>query len=433
MGCDMVVAMGPATATGHTFFGVNSHGPVGICQALVFTPGQTFAAGETAGTRHVDVPQTRQTCSVLGSQPPHAWGYRHGINEHQLVAACAAWQSKLPRQQPALLGTDLVRLVLERCNSARHGFELLTALVAKHGHGGAAGYSTDPSGDHILLLADAVEAYLIEVAGSGWAALECHDVRAASDVGLIRQDWTRLSPGLAQQVITQGWWQDDGSKLDFSASLSVDQTGSESALRRWGRATLLLEQQHGSIDGSVLRRILSDHYDGTSAEIDPLSPAGPISICRHAGRSNATSTAASFIVELLPERKGPPMAWCAFGPPCSSVYLPIFLDGELPEALCGGQSSPDVNSLWWQTHALLGAFGTDVHTWAHLRSSLALLQGRIDQETEDFCVDLRDRAGEPVALRRQASLFMQNHVEQLETEFQRIEAALTRRPVAVSP
>jgi secernin len=438
MGCDMVVAMGPATATGHTFFGTNSHGPVGICQVLTRVPGRTFAPGESAGTQHIDLPQARQTFTVLGSRPPHAWGYRHGINEHQLVAACAAWQSKLPRQQPGLLGTDLVRLLLERCKTARQGFELLTSLVAKHGQswphpGGSPGYSTDASSDHIFLLADSGEAYLVEAAGSSWASLECHGVRAVSNVGLIRQDWQRLSPGLAEQVIAQGWWQDDGSKLDFSASLSADQAGTQSALRRWGRATLLLEQQHGSIDATVLRRILSDHYDGTSAEIDPLVPAGPIPLCRHAGRNNNTATAASFIAQLMPAACQA-MAWCAYGPPCATVYLPIFLDGDLPEMLSRGQTGPDLNSLWWRAHTLLGALNTDVEQWAHLRSSLALLQGRIDQEAEDFCADAGalKKTGEPEAVRRQTTLFMQSHAELLEAEFQRIQRALSRRTVAAS-
>jgi secernin len=432
MGCDMVLAMGPATAMGHTLFGTNNHGPVGICHALALVPGQTFAAGELDGTQHPEIPQARQTFGVLGSRPPHAWGYRHGINEHQLVSACATWQSKLARPQPGFSGTDLVRLVLERCKTARQGFELLTTLITKHGQGGSAGYSTDTI-DHVFLLADAHEACLIEAAGSAWASLECLGVRAASDVGLIRQDWQRLSPGLAEHVIAQGWWQDDGSKLDFSASLSVDQAGKDSALRRWGRATLLLEQHHGNIDASIVRQILSDHYDGTSAEVDPLAPAGPIPLCRHAGRGNATTTAASFVAELLPEGERPAMAWCAFGPPCAGVYLPIFLDGTLPELLSRGQAAPDMNSLWWQTHALLGALGADADTWAQLRNSLALLQARIDQEADDFCAELQglDRAAEPETLRRRTSLFMQNHVEQLEAEFQRMESTLSRRTVAV--
>jgi dipeptidase len=282
------------------------------------------------------------------------------------------------------------------------------------------------------LLADAGEAYLVEAAGASWAALECHGVRAASDVGLIRQDWQRLSPGLAEQVIAQGWWQDDGSKLDFSGCLSADQAGTHSALRRWGRATLLLEQQHGSIDATVLRRLLSDHYDGTRTEIDPLSPAGPVPLCRHPGK-NSSATSASFIAELMPEGRLA-MAWCAYGPPCAAVYLPIFLDGDLPDTLTSGQIGPNVNSLWWRTHTILKELRTDPDQWARLRTSLALLQERIDQEAEEFCTEAHalKQTGECASLRRQTTLFMQNHAELLEAEFQRIQRAHAPRTVAVS-
>jgi dipeptidase len=433
MGCDMVVATGAATASGHTFFGVNNHRPVGVCQVLTRTAGRTFSPGEPAGTQTVSVPQVRQTFAVLGSRPAHAWGYRHGINEHQLVAGCAAWQSKLPAEQPGLPGTDLVRLTLERCKTARQGFELLTSFIAKYGQGGSPGYSTDTSSDHVFLVADARETYLIEAAGSSWASLECRGIRAVSDIGLIRQDWQRLSSGLAEQVIARGWWPDDGSKLDFSASLSADEVGTHSALRRWGRATLLLEQQHDSIDATAIRRILSDHYDGTSAEIDPLAPAGPIPLCRHAGKSNSSATAASFIAELTPDETTPALAWCAYGPPCAAVYLPIFVDGDLPEMLSRGHNGPDLSSLWWRTQALLQALSVDAEQWSHLRSSLALLQGRIDQETEDFCTEaptLKQSAGHE-SWRRQTTLLMQNHAELVDGEFQRIQGALTRRTVAI--
>src|SRR5438445_9416947 len=99
MGCDMVVAVGAATATGHTFFGTNSHGPVGVCQVLTLAPAGTFSPGDSVAAPRIDLPQARQTFAVLGSRPAHAWGYRHGINEHRLVAGCAPWQRQLPGRQ----------------------------------------------------------------------------------------------------------------------------------------------------------------------------------------------------------------------------------------------------------------------------------------------------------------------------------------------
>ena len=48
----------------------------------------------------------------------------------------------------------------------------------------------------------------------------------------MRQDWERIARGLAGYAIGQGWWPDDGSKLDFAGSLNDQPVGRESALRR---------------------------------------------------------------------------------------------------------------------------------------------------------------------------------------------------------
>ncbi len=316
--------------------------------------------------------------------------------------------------------------MLERCQTARQAFELLTTLISKHGQGGTSGYATQAGTDNVFLLADPRDAYVVEAAGSTWAALECQDVRAISDLGLIRQDWQRLSPGLGEQVIAQGWWHDDGSKLDFSASLSVDQTGSDSALRRWGRATLLLEQQRGKHDFASLRQILGDHYEGTRHEVDPLAPAGPTPLCRHAADRKRSATAGSLIAELASPGSRPALAWCTYGPPCAGIYLPLFLAGELPEFLTRSSTTPEGSTFWWRVQDLHGAARTDPQQWAHMRSSLALLQARIDQETEEFCAELATgpHTGDADWLRRESTLFMQNHAEQLEAEYQRLQSVL---------
>src|SRR5262245_12576022 len=177
MGSDMVVAVGPATENRRTLFGTNCHGIPGAGIALRLNPGRAFALGESVQTQVVPLPQARQTFTVLGNQPLNTWGYEHGINEHEVVAGCSTWRSKLVCDQPGLTGTDLVRLVLERCRSARQGFELLTGLVSRHGQcrfmEGRRTNGEKPGAtgnDHIYLLADPTEAYVVEAAGSAWAS-----------------------------------------------------------------------------------------------------------------------------------------------------------------------------------------------------------------------------------------------------------------------
>src|SRR5436305_1933998 len=84
-----------------------------------------------------------------------------------------------------------------------------------------------------------------QLAGDRWAYQQVREVRAMGDLGTLRQDWDGIADGLSSHAIARGWWPGDGSKLDFAGALG--QAGAEpaDALRRWGRATLLLEQQNG--------------------------------------------------------------------------------------------------------------------------------------------------------------------------------------------
>jgi secernin len=422
MGGDTLVALGSATAGGSTLFGHNRHGRAVETIVLQREPGRAHAPEEFVGTPFARVPQARQTFTVLGCRSPQTWGYDFGVNQHGVAVARSAWQSKLPGTDVGLTGPDLVRLALERSRTARQALETVTDLVARYGQCRVSGRKADSA----FLVADAREAYLVETAGSSWAWLECRDLRAVSDISLIRQDWQRLAPGLAEHTIAEGWWPDDGSKLDFGC-INDEPLGSASALRRWGRASLLLEQQHGHIDLAFLRRLLSDHYEGTKFEVDPLEPTdGPRSICRHMMPGEDTGTTASFLA-TLPAADDVAVAWCAFGPPCLSVYLPIFLDGELPEIY----HAMDPAVVPWHPQTWMERLMPQPHRWEMWRQALANLQARFDQETEEFLSEAAQlkRRGENSALQRQCTLFMQNHQEQLEAEFYRLASPARRRPV----
>ncbi len=420
MGGDLVVALGRATVHGQTLFGQNCHRPPHECQILKRTPGRAFAPGETVRTAHAEVPQSRQTLTVLGCQPHHAWGYQCGVNEKQVAVGCAAWRSKLAGERRGLDGPELVRLTLERAASARQAFDVLTDLIVRHGQA---------DDDHVFLLAGPDEAFTVEAAGDVWAAQEIQQVRAAGDVAVIRQDWARLAPGLAERVIARGWWPEDGSKLDFAGSINDNPTGRASALRRWGRATYLLEQQNGHIDAAFLRRVLGDHYEGTRYEIDPLDAAGPVTpLCQHAPGGGRYGTAASMVVSLAADPGHVPVAWCAFGPPCLSVHFPVFLDGELPAAFGCGASLFHADSVWWRTQQLRGLVEADPAQLEFLRESLARLQARFEQDVDEFCPEAAElrRRGAREELQRLAGSLMQSHLERFDEILQRLLTAGNR-------
>jgi dipeptidase len=452
MGSDLVVALGPATGNGQTLLGQNCHRPPRECQVLRRVPGRAFAPGETVPLRAVEVPQPRHTFTVLGCQPHGAWGYLFGVNERQVAAGCAAWRSKLADERPGLTGPELVRLALERAGCAHHAGEVLADLLARHGQA---------EGDGVFLVADPGEALVVEAAGPGWAMQAIHQVRAVSDVAVIRQDWDRLAPGLGARAISSGWWPEDGSKLDFAGALSDNPTGRASALRRWGRATLLLEEQNGRVTPEFVRRLLADHYEGTRHEVDPLAPveaAGPVALatrrplgapdrpsagpvtplCQHGGEAGRLGTAASLVACLAADPDHSPVIWCAFGPPCLSASFPVLLDGEMPPAFSCGGSLFRADSLWWRAQQLVGSVGGDPRRAAAVREALARLQARFEQQAEEYVGEaaILRRRGETEELSRLAGSLMQSLVERFEEVAQRLLAPGPRRPAlagALSP
>ncbi len=415
LGCDIVVALGAATTDGQTLWGKNSDRPRGECQTVLRVPGRRHAGDEKVHTQFLNIPQARETYSGLGSRPDGIWGFEHGVNEHQLVVGNVALRHKLPLDKPGLTGMDLVRLVLERCRNVSQAIDLLTHLVQEHGQGSFPGCLSQADYDNGFLIADPHEAVVLEAAGRYWVLQDVREARALSNVTTVRQDWDRISAGLAGDAIARGWWQEDGSKLDFAAAVAVSPTGHASAMRRWGRATLLLEQQNGRLDHLAFRRILSDHYENVPP---PRGGPAPLPLCCH----DQPRTAASMIAQLSADPARLPIAWCAFGPPCQTVFLPLFLEGPLPESLTGN------NNLW---HRINGATANPPDE--PVRRRLDQLQALLDQEAESFAREAAawKQAGDTDRLSRLAGIFMQHAVERVEDVLE--STARAPRPARLVP
>src|SRR5262249_29048507 len=152
---------------------------------------------------------------------------------------------------------------------------------------------------------------------------------AVSDARVMRQDWDRIAPGLATYAIAKGWWPADGSKLDFVGALGEHYAEQAAGLRRWGRATLGLQQQNGHIDTAFIRRLLSDHDEVGWEDGDPTntndprkgtvplregdSPLSrieePVFLCQHAVGFAGLATVASMVTRLSAEPRSRALAW----------------------------------------------------------------------------------------------------------------------------
>jgi secernin len=426
MGGDMVAALGRATSDGITLFGSNCRRRGGQSLALHRGAGRAHAPEECIETGGGVLPQARETHTAVGVQTRGEWGYHHGVNVHGVAAGCTRLRTRLASPQSGLRGPDIVRLMLERAQTARQALDLATDFIRRHGQGAAC---SGEIGDNAFLVADAAEAFVLETAGRHWAYQEVRQVRAVSDTCTVRQDWDGVAPGLAGLAIDSGWWPGDGSKVDFAGVAAPTQAAD--AMRRWGRATFLLEEQNGYIDLSFIRRMLSDHYEGCPDEADPvLSRKGPSPLCLHGNSMDGVATGTSLIVQLGsadPKR----IAWFCPGPPCIGVYLPVLLAGDLDEAY-----GPARTSIYERIGGLILSIGRNRPAWDLAHDCLSRLQARLDQEVEEFAADPAQEC-EPSEPDRRATLFMRHALERFEETVDGLltrprRAAPTETPAAVS-
>jgi dipeptidase len=400
MSSDMMVALDRACVHGNTLFGLNHHAEEGAPLWLRRFEGAAHSLEEKIPLSHLTLPQARQTWTVLGQQPEGSWGLTHGLNEHQVAIGVTGWQSRLPRTESGLTGCELVRLALERGQSALQAVDALTDLVSRHGQCGAGGAAAP---DHIFAIADPHEAYVVETAGRYWALLECRHTRASTGVALTRQDWRRLAPGLAELAFARGWWPDDGSKLDFAGCLDSQAASHALARRRWGRASVALAQQAGAIDPTIFRLLLEEQYENNRA----LVPDG------------AAPLAGSFIGVLRARQA--PLAWFSFGAPAVALYFPLCPLGDLPAAFGPPVHPASLSIPHWtrQFTARLRAGQFDAKT---LNEALEQLQATFDRDAEEFVrqTESLKQQARAAEVRGLATALMQRHAQLFEQQWRRL-------------
>ena len=406
-GCDTFVALGPATRDGYAIFAKNSDRPADESQPLELHERAEHSPGATLKTPFVDMPQARLTHRHIGSRPYWCWGYEHGFNEHQVVIGNEALQSRLRPSGPTLVGMDLVRLGLERGATASEAVEVITTAVAEHGQGEFEHPGGHRTYDNGFIVADPREAYVIETAGHEWAVRSVATHAAISNVYSITGDWDRVSPGAEGIAAEIGW---KGERLSFAEAFTEADHLSGSGYLRRARSCGVLDRHERRIDAEVMMALLSDHADGDSepggfvTDIDPGR-----GICMHPVRGDGASgnTAASLVADLCDDGSRLPIYWTSMYSPCLGVFLPTFLQGDLPPALSLGGAEPSLASVWWTFHRLAqavleipGRRAAEVRArWAGLQSELLetaypvaakagrLLSGRRGREAELMLTD----------------------------------------------
>lgn len=357
--CDSFVSIIPGRKGQSVIFGKNSSREPNEAQALEYYPSQSFSTKKKVHCTYISIPQVRETNAILISRPFWMWGAEMGTNEHGVVIGNQPVFTKMPyKHSGGLTGMDIVRLALERSDSAEHALEMMISLLADYSQGGSCGYQNKKLSSHSsFIIADVNEAWILETAGDVWAAVKVKDDYALSNALTIGSEYDQAHPDLIETAKLHKLLK-PGKEFNFAESFSErfhTRLSASRSRRKMTNDMLLHLAESGDINTAF--DILRSHGE------DPYNPANhmtPNSICLHAGNSitrNANTTA-SMVAHLRSDQDN--LFWAtATAAPCISVYKPVWMEGDVLPDL-----GPTPN----------GQFNSKSYWWYHERMHRAVLQ-----------------------------------------------------------
>jgi dipeptidase len=364
--CDTLVAVGDATADGSVILAKNSDRQPNEAHVLARIPHVRHSEGDTVKCTYITVPQVPETYEVLLSKPFWIWGGEMGANECSVSIANEAVFTKEPYdKEPGLIGMDMLRLALERSDTARKALDVIVDLLETYGQGGNCGFRHKEFYHNAFIIADPAEAWVLETSGSYWVAEQVRSVRSISNGLTIGGEWDLASPGLVEHAIDKGWCK---TRDDFHFARCYSDrlyTNLDGCKARQRRSTQLLESQRGRITVETMMDALRDH--GPAAANDPAWNPGKgllmDTLCVHAsmGPLRPSQTTGAMVAHLTP---GLQTYWLTgTSATCTSIFKPVYLGGAgLPPMGPEPNGVYDPDSLWWAHERLHRAVIRDYPT-----------------------------------------------------------------------
>ncbi|WP_214079564.1 carcinine hydrolase/isopenicillin-N N-acyltransferase family protein [Mesotoga sp.] len=312
--CDSFVVLGSSTADGRTIFGKNSDREPNEPQSIHFFP-RLSGNGTDLFTTTQRVSQVSETNAILISKPSWMWGGEMGVNDKGVVIGNEAVFTKETVRRDGLLGMDILRIALERSESAEHAVKTIVELIEDYGQGANGGFTKYLYYHNSFLIADRENAWVLETSNSYWVSKKVKGSAAISNCLTLGDDFDDGHPQVIRNAENHGWHK-PGKAFSFAESyekkLIRKFSGAGTRLRRMQE---LLEEGEVSIERSF--EILRDHEN--SKHLGSMR-----NICMHAGASLVSSQTTSSMVVVLGEK---PEIWITNSSvPCLSVFKPVWFD-----------------------------------------------------------------------------------------------------------
>ncbi|CAF4753132.1 unnamed protein product [Pieris macdunnoughi] len=223
--CDTFVVLPPLTNDNGVIFGKNSDRPQNEVQEVILVKNRVRES--KLKCTYITIDESPNAINdVMLSKPAWMWGAEMGANNKNVVIGNeAVWTNNNEgdgdARQKRLLGMDLVRLGLERGNSADEALDIITDLLEKYGQGGPCSEFDDSHFYHnSFLIADPKGAWVLETSGKLWAAEKINQgYRNISNGLTIKTKIDKHSENLFDIAEKMNYWDGKG-KLDFTSAFS---------------------------------------------------------------------------------------------------------------------------------------------------------------------------------------------------------------------
>ncbi|VFU18689.1 Peptidase family C69 [anaerobic digester metagenome] len=332
--CDTFAVGEAATRAGSWIFAKNSDREPDEAQIVVSYPGKEHSHHQEVRCTYISIPQAPETRGVVLCKPFWIWGAEMGVNEKGVVIGNEAlFTRSKPEKSPGLIGMDLVRLGLERADTAQEAADVITGLLRRYGQGGPCGYR-DKKFTYMnsYLIMDRTGIVVLETVGRDYAMKSYQDFAAISNGITIGRDWKESS-------MPRG--------TDFQAFSDPIMTWFSGSRAR--RAYIIEHiSPHGSTFGVAdAFEILRGHQGGL------LFKGLNHDVCMHAAEPliRRSHTTGSLVVEL-DSSSGFRIFVTAGSSPCLTAFKPI-LPGNMPAGIDQGGFRYNEDSYWWRHEAFI--------------------------------------------------------------------------------
>jgi dipeptidase len=346
--CDTFYIPAAATRDGHAILAKNSDREPNEAQHLVRFP-ERSDAGKTVRTSYREMPHHSARFEVILSKPFQLWGAEMGINAHRVAIGNEAVFTRIRfrKKNDGLTGMDMIRLALESCTTAGEALHRICSWVENPGQDACGGYmNRDFFYHNSFLIADPLEAFVLETAGPHWAWKKLHGFYAISNRLTIGKEYDGVSKDAVTFARTRGWSPRSGD-FDFAAAFTAPflsrLSGATERRAACTHAAAAIVSTGTFTIGDAFG-ILRSHKDG---EFIKPGKARMDNLCLHAsGLLTPSQTTGSMVMEL--RHSGTPRIWATgTAAPCLSLYKPVYfgtdtLDGERFSA-----RGPKADSSYW--------------------------------------------------------------------------------------